>query len=199
MHIDKIRNLTSKPILSVEEVKEILDYLVNEIRITMDVNDSYTRMCKESSMKLGSICDRIDVPYIPFNMSSIGMGDLEHHYGITGFQTEYGQICFILDLTYIQFTQPTYPVNVNGNTITKYVTAPGNFITEKNKNNLIKDGYLIITEDNFDDYLRSFIETYKLVNPVNESQIYEKAYNELKCCGINFAQKDYLNNQGITY
>ena len=182
-----------------DEVKLVLDSLVKEIRNNMYVNDSSTRLCKESSIALWQLCNDIGLPYIPCNLGDFNMKDLEHHYGITGFKTEYGQICFLLDLTYIQFTKNLYPVNINGMNGSKEVLAPGNFISEENKKNLINLGYMTLTEENYIDYLRSFIETNKLVNQINEAFIYEKAYSFLNQYHINLVEKDYINNRGISY
>ena len=199
MNEEIIRQKMAQKILSLDEIKDILNYIVSHVRENLDINDSHTRLCQQSCMKTSDICNRLNIPYIMFDMKSLSMGELQHYYGITGFQTEFGQICFLLDTTYIQFTEKDYPVNVSGETKVKYVTAPGNFMTPENKDRLVENGYLTITEDSYNDYLRSFIETYKLVNKVNESQVYESAYNDLFQCNINFASKDYLNNQGITY
>ena len=109
MNFETIKELANKSVLTIDEIKIILDYIVNNIKSRLDINDASTKLCKESSMTVWNLCDRLNIPYIPFNASSIGMSELEHHFGITGFQTEYGQVCFLLDLTYIQFTQDTYP------------------------------------------------------------------------------------------
>lgn len=199
MNEEIIRRLMNKGILTLDEVKSILDYIANDIRSTMDVNDPYTRLCKESSMAIWNICDKFNIPYIPFSMSDIGMGDLEHHFGITGFQTEYGQLCFLLDLTYIQFTSKTYSINVKNEKSTKLVTSPGMFVSEENKGQLVESGYLILTEENFDDYISGFIESYRLANPIDERVVYDSAYDLLLKYNINLVNKNYSNNQGITY
>lgn len=199
MNKEQLKQLTSKQILSLDEVKFILDSLANEIKNTMDVNDSSTRLCKESSFALWQMCSDIGLPYVPFSMGDLSMTELEHHFGITGFKTEYGQICFLLDLTYIQFTETLYPVNISGMNVTKEILSPGNFISEKNKETLVNSGYITLTKENYDDYLRSFIETNKLVNTVNEDLIYQKVYSLLNQYYINLVEKDYINNQGISY
>lgn len=199
MKTEDIKKIVSKGVLSLDEIKLVLDYIVSCIRSNMDVNTSETRLCKESSIKICSICDKINVPYVPFSMGEYGMSELQHYYGITGFQTEYGQICFLLDLTYIQFAEKLYPVNVRGVPTSKDVLSPGNFVSDDVKNTLISKGYLTLTESNFEDYIRGFIETFKLVNPINEEKTYELIYNSLNKEKINLVDKDYLNNKGITY
>ena len=189
----EIQELISKDIKSIEDIKQILDFIVNIAREQLDIKDSNTRLCQESSIFLMNMCERLNIPYIPFNMGEIGMKDLEHHYGFTGFQTEFGQICFLLDLTYIQFTGEEYQINGNN------ILSPGNFISDENKNILVQKGYLTLTEENLNDYIRSFIETYKLVNKTNEDFIYDKLYTLLSNFHINIIDKDYLNNKGFNY
>ena len=199
MNFETIKQLTNKSILTIDEIKMILDYIVNVIKSKLDINDTYTRLCKESSMAVWSLCERLNIPYIAINTGGIGMSELEHHFGITGFQTEYGQICFLLDLTYIQFTQNTYPINLKKQKRTKLVSSPGNFISEENKKQLLESRYLTLTEQNFDDYISSFIESYRLANPVDERIVYDEAYTILQNNNINFTDTDYLKNQGIAY
>ena len=184
--------------MSLEEIKNKLDYITNTIRQNLDVNNSQTRMCKESSLHVLKLCERLDIPYIPFSMGELGMPELEHHFGITGFQTEeYGQICFLIDLTYIQFTEKKYYINVKDKSEEKLSLSPGNFISDENKNNLLQNGYLILTEETFNDYLGCFIEANKLANKIDEQKIYQKAHILLKKFGINFAEEDYLNNRTV--
>lgn len=181
--------------MSSSEIKTILDSIVKKARSQLDINDSSTRLCKESSLLVARLCEQNDIPYIPFNMAEIGMPELEHHYGITGFKTDNGQICILIDLTYIQFTEKTYPVNVKNNQTVKNAIAPGNFISEENKNKLIKYGYITLTEDNVNDYFGSFIETNKRVNYINEENVFKKIYSHFNSFGINVLQSDYLNNK----
>lgn len=192
---ESVKKIIDKGVLSIDEVKKVLDYLISCIRTTMDVNTSETRLCKESSMKLCSICDKLNIPYIPFSMSTYDMSELEHHYGITGFQTEFGQICFLLDPTYIQFTESLYYINKKGENNSKKVLSPGNFISSENKEFLISNGYLTLTQSSFNDYISSFIESFKLVNPINEEKIYELIYDSLRKFNINLVEKDYLRNR----
>jgi hypothetical protein len=199
MNEQHIRLITKKRILTIEEIKEILNYIVNKISTSLDINDSYTRLCKESSISVDNLCDKLNIPYIPFNMSEIGMGELEHHFGITGFNTEYGQICFLLDLTYIQFTEKTYPVNLKNGKGSKQVLSPGMFVSEELKKQLVNLRYITLTESNFEEYVGGFIESYRLANIVDERNAYDKIYELLRKYGINLVDKDYLNSEGKTY
>lgn len=184
--------------MTLEEIKNKLDYIINTIRQNLDVNNSQTRMCKESSLHVLKLCDGLGIPYIPFSMGELGMPELEHHFGITGFNTEeYGQICFLIDLTYIQFTDKEYYINLRNKSEAKLSLSPGNFISDENKNNLLKNGYLTLTEETFNNYLGCFIEANKLVNNIDEQEIYQRAHTLLKNFGINFIDQDYLNNRTV--
>lgn len=199
MNEQLVIRLMSKQFKTIDDIKNILDFIVVDMRSSLDINNIDTRLCKECSISLINVCNKLGIPYIPFSMSEIGMEELEHHYGITGFNTEFGQICILLDLTYIQFNTSGYSVNLKNKLMDKQVLSPGNFISEKNKTMLVKSGYLTLTKENYDDYLRSFIETYKLLNPINEDLVYDIAYKNLEDFNINFSNKDYLNNKGITF
>ncbi len=177
------------------KIKYILNLIVKEARTKLDINDPTTRLCKESSLFVAKLCDINDIPYIPFSMSEIGMPELEHHYGITGFMTDVGQVCFLIDLTYIQFTDKLYPVNVKGEAKTINALSPGNFISNENKDNLLKKGYIVLTESNFYDYFGSFIETNKRVNKIEEEKIYQKIYSKFNSFGINILDDNYLNKK----
>ena len=189
----EIQKLINKDIKSIDDIKQILEFMVSSARRDLDINDSSTRLCQESTIYLMRMCDKYSIPHVPLNIGELGMKDLQHHYSVIGFQTEFGQICFLLDLTYIQFTEEKYPVNGNS------VLSPGNFISDENKDKLVQNGYLTLTEENLNDYIRSFIETYKLVNRISSDFVYQKTYNILKKFGINLIEKDYLNNKEITY
>lgn len=199
MNEQHIKDIMMKNVLTTEQIKVVLDYIVNTISMHLDVNDSHTRLCKESSMSVATLCDKLNVPYIPFNMGEIGMGELEHHFGMTGFNTEYGQICVLIDLTYIQFTEKTYPVNLKNEKGTKQVLSPGIFISDELKQQLINSKYMILTEKNFEEYISSFIESYRIANTIDERNAYDKIYELLENYGINLVDKDYLNGQVKTY
>ena len=194
MNEQQIKQILNKKIFTIDEIQLVLDYIVNNIKSKMDINHSYTRLCKESSLAVSDLCEKLKIPYIPFSLGSFGMKELEHHFGITGFPTEYGQICFLLDLTYKQFDVKEYPINLKNEKRTKLITSPGMFISEENKDQLINSRYLILTENNFEDYISSFIESYRLANKVDARLIYDKVYDDLLSCNINLIEKDYTKN-----
>ena len=178
-----------------KNIKTILDSIANQVRTKFRIKDSTTRECKESSLFTATLCDRVGIPYVPFNLPSLGMKELEHHFGVTGFKTDVGQVCVLIDLTYIQFTEKTYPVYVRGTMTAKDAPSPGNFISDETKNKLLKDGYIILTENNFYDYFGSFIETNKRVNKMDEEKMYKRIYDEFSSFGINLLSDDYLNKK----
>ena len=199
MNEQQIKILVKKGELTIEEIKQILDYIVNNIKAKLDINDSSTRLCKESSIEIWNLCDKLNIPYIPFNLGSLGMGEMEHHFGITGFNTQYGQICFLLDLTYIQFIEKTYPVNLKNARGTKKVSSPGTFISDELKYQLVNSRYVTLTDKNFEEYISGFIDSYRLANPIDERIAYDKIYELLDTYHINFVDKDYLKGAGKTY
>ena len=187
-----------KEILSVEEVKDILDTLVLKVRNKFDVKDFTTRECKECSLMLMKLFDDIEIPYIPIANNEILMPDLEHHFGIAGFKTDKGYITVLLDLTYIQFSLDTYPGIIVDKEFTK-IKSPGEFISLENKNRLIDKGYITLTEENFNDYLNSFIMSYRKQHNIDEKLIYDKAYKILDKFNIHFTPKDYLNKEDVMF
>lgn len=190
----EIKLLIEKHIKKIEDIEKILDFLYVRIKNKLKINISETRLCKESSIEIAKLCDKLNIPYIPFSTKELGMDGLEHYFGITGFNTEFGQICILIDFTYIQFIEDEYAINIKNEKISKYAFSPGIFIRQDNKVNLIKKGYLVLTKENFDDYLRSFIESYKLVNYLDDSLVYSKMHQLFNIYNINLLEKDYLNN-----
>ena len=199
MKEQQIKFLTKKDVLTKDEIKNILDYIVNTVGTFLHLSDSTTRLCKESSMYISNLCNKLNVPYIPFSMGEIGMGELEHHFGITGFNTEYGQICFLIDLTYIQFTEKTYPINLKNRKTTKHVWSPGTFVSDELKHQLINLGYVTLTNKNFEEYISGFIQSYGMANPLDERITYDKLYSLLESYGVNLVDNDYLKCTGKTY
>ena len=184
MKREEIKQIAKKGILTIDEIKLILNYLVYEVRKNLNINDASTRLCKESSMYLLYLCDDINIPYIPIANNELLMPSLEHHFGITGFNTSEGQLCFLLDLTYIQFTQKYYSVN------NKNILSPGNFISDESKKELVSLGYLTLTEKNLEDYLNSFIESYRQIFNVNSKFIYDKLYKLFNKFNINIINEN---------
>jgi len=197
--IERIKFIARKEELTIEEIKEVINYIVNIISESLNIKYSHTRLCKESSMAVATLCEKLNIPYIPFSMGEVGMGELEHHFGITGFNTKYGQICVLIDLTYVQFTEKTYPINLKNDKITKLVPSPGMFVSSELKEQLVNSKYMVLTENNFEEYISGFIESYRMANPLDERSAYDQLYELLSTFGINFSDEDYLNSQVKTY
>lgn len=191
MNQEYVKSIASKQCLTIEEVEFLLNEIVKYMRESLDINDSDTRLCLETSMSLSNVCNNLKIPYIPLSTNILGMPELEHHFGITGFNTVEGQVCFILDLTYIQFSRNEYPMLIGRNV--EPVPSPGTFISLENKEKIIKNGYLTLTEENLNDYIRGFIETYKFGYNVNEDKVYNELYKIFNEYNINAVEYDYLN------
>ena len=192
--MEKIKKILNNYSLTAEQIKYILDFIVNKTITKISIKDSTTRDCKESSIFVNSLCNRLDIPYIPFSFSELNMNELEHHFGIAGFNTNIGQVCVLLDLTYIQFTEETYPVVNKKNMRSVDVLSPVNFVDYSIVSSLVKSGYITLTKENFYEYINGFISSYKLVNQINENDVYNKLFNLFDKFDINFIEYDYLNN-----
>ena len=196
---ERIKFIARKEELTIEDINEVINYIVNIVSESLNIKHSHTRLCKESSMAVATLCEKLNIPYIPFSMGEVGMGELEHHFGITGFNTKYGQICVLIDLTYVQFTEKTYPINLKNDKITKLVPSPGMFVSSELKEQLVNSKYMVLTENNFEEYISGFIESYRMANPLDERSAYDQLYELLSTFGINFSDEDYLNSQVKTY
>lgn len=193
--------LMQKPTLTIEEVKLALDFISSEIRNNLDVNTPSTRLCKESSCAVEDLCYFLAIPCIQFCTSELGVTPLEHHFGILGFKTEQGQICFLVDLTYIQFSLDKYNIDAPKTQVIPII-SPGKFMDEAIKEELIKNGYLTLTEENITQYINGFINGYKSLyienqnknllklEKINEQDVFNKLYNLFKKYHINVVAED---------
>lgn len=175
-------------ILNKEEIKKILDYLIKTTRNILDIEENDSVKCIESSLFLRRLCDKIDIPYIPFANNELGMKELEHYYGIVAFNTEIGQVCFLIDATYIQFDKEKYPIEG------KLVTSPGKYINGDLKQQLINNGYFTMTHENIIEYLNSFVTSYNNLYKINNDLVITKFYKMLENFNIKVKDDDYLNN-----
>lgn len=185
--LSDIKQLVEKGTLNKLEIETVLNYLIKTTRNSLHI-DADSVKCRESSLFLKELCDRVNIPYVPFANNELGMKELEHHYGIVGFNTEVGQICFLLDATYMQFNRNTYPVS------DKMVVSPGKSVGEKLKQQLINKGYFTVTHKNITEYLNGFIESYNSLYEIDSNLVFDKFYKELEKFNINIIDIDYLNN-----
>lgn len=186
--LEDIKKLKEKEYLTEEEVKIILNYLITTTRRKLDITEDDCIKCEESSMFLDRLCISTNIPYIRFSNSELGMKDLAHHYGIIGLNTEIGQVCFLLDATYMQFNKETYPVE------NKQVISPGEFIDENIKEQLIKDGFITLTKENAYQYINSFAESYSSLYKIDKDSVINNFFETLKTFNINILGEEYLTD-----
>ena len=186
--LSDIKQLVGKGTLNKLEIETVLNYLIKATRKALDIDADDSVKCRESSLFLKELCYIVNIPYVPFANNELGMKELEHHYGIVGFNTKIGQICFLLDATYMQFNRNTYPVS------DKMVVSPGKSVGEKLKQQLINKGYFTVTHKNIIEYLNGFIESYNSLYEIDTDLVFDKFYKELKKFNINIIDSDYLNN-----
>ena len=75
----EIQKLINKDIKSIDDIKQILEFMVSSARKDLDINDSSTRLCQESTIYLMRMCDKYNISYVPLNIGELGMKDLQHH------------------------------------------------------------------------------------------------------------------------
>lgn len=178
--------------MDMEKIDTALTSLINGVKNKL-AEDNNLCACYESSLTLWRLCDKVDIPYIGFNINEVGLNNFIHHYGICSVEG----VCALIDLTYNQFIDNKYPLYFDKDRI--LVNSPINYLREENKYNLLTKGYMILTEENYIDYITSFINSYKSVKNIDDSIIYDKAYKLLEDFNIKFVEKEYLNNKKITY
>lgn len=186
--LEDIKKLTQKEYLTQEEVRDVLNYLITTTRRKLNITEDDCIKCEESSMFLDRLCEIADIPYIRFANSELGMKELAHHYGILGLNTEIGQVCFLLDATYMQFNKETYPVE------NKQVISPGEFIDENIKEQLIKDGFITLTKENAYHYINSFVESYNTLYKIDKNLVINNFFETLKTFNINILGEEYLTD-----
>lgn len=178
-----IEKLDQEQTLTVEEIKYVLDYIVEKAKKNSGINETQKQLyfkkpeeirisdytvCKECCEEISKLCRAFKIKHSKVNTQRLLIPDLKHYFEIIKFNSE-ENLVFILDLTYIQFLKNRYPVYINDKTID--VVAPGKFFSRKNKNDLMWNGYITCTEENFKDYLNAFIISNKMVRNINQNEI----------------------------
>lgn len=185
-----LNKLETKQTLTFEEIKYILDFIREEAKRKVGINESnqelyckkpdeiniskYTK-CFESCMSIGNLCDSFNIGFQMINTNGLQIPDLKHYFAIISFREK--NLSFIMDITYIQFLKNRYPVIIDGKSLE--VIAPGIFFSRKNKNDLMWDGYITCTELNFKDYISSFIKSNKTKRELDENFIINYAISQL--------------------
>ncbi len=190
MSNELIEKLKRNEVLTPLEVKCVLDYIVSSVSLEHQIDrenfkayytnqkeieiSDYTH-CFETSVKIGRLCDAFNIYYNMYTLKDLGIPDLDHYFGIITFNTK-EPLSFIIDLTYIQFLESTYPIYRDNKTVN--IISPSTFIKEENKKSLIFDGYITCTQENLKDYIGSFIESIMGKN-FNED-IVNQAFDKIK-------------------
>lgn len=190
MSNELIEKLKRNEVLTPLEVKCVLDYIVSSVSLGYRIDrqnfkDYYTKqkeintsdytLCVETSSKIAELCKIFNIYYNIHTLKELGIPDLDHYFGIITFNTK-EPLSFIIDLTYIQFLESTYPIYRDNKTVN--ITSPSTFIKEENKKSLIFDGYITCTQENLKDYIGSFIESIMGKN-FNED-IVNQAFDKIK-------------------
>lgn len=182
-----IEKLNQEQNLTPEEIKYVLDYIMQEAKNKNGITEtnqelyfkrpeqiviSHYTVCEECSKSLANLCNALKIKNCIVDTQALGIPDLKHYFEIIKFNSK-DNLIFIVDLTYIQFLKNTYPVHINGKPVD--VVAPGNFFSRKNKNDLMWNGYITCTEQNFKDYISAFIKSNKTGRNIDENIILDFA------------------------
>ena len=183
--------LDQEQTLTPTEIKCVLDYIMQEAKKKNGINEtnqqlyfkkteqieiSHYTVCEECSKSLANLCNGLKIKNCIVDTQALGIPDLKHYFEIIKFNSAENLI-FIVDLTYIQFLKNTYPVYIDGKVVD--VVSPGKFFSTKNKNELMWNGYLTCTEQNFKDYIGSFIKSNKTGRNIDENAILDFSISQV--------------------
>ena len=188
--IEKVKKQES---LSEEEVSYILPF-IKEI-VLKNLKEQYgdcDKRCQESSNYLAMLSDRFNYAYYGFDTNSLFMKELYHHFGIIGFNGNNGPLWYLIDLTYKQFENKTYPVYISENE--REIISPGEYISKENKSKLIQDGYIKLTTNNLTDYIDSFISSYSTKFEVDRDSVYSKVSKKFDDYGIKICDDNQFSD-----
>lgn len=186
-----LEKLKKEQVLSNQEVKCVLDYIVEKSQKNSGINENRQQLyfkkkedieisdytvCEECCDEISKLCESFKIKHIKAHTERLLIPDLKHYFEIIKFNSEENLI-FIVDLTYIQFLKDKYPVYMDGKTVD--VVSPGKFFSRKNKNELMWNGYITCTEQNFKDYISSFIKSNKTVRKIEENLILDFATSQV--------------------
>ena len=186
-----IEKLNQEKTLTVEEIRCVLDYIMQEAKKKngifetnqelyfkkpeqIEISD-YT-VCEECSKEIAKLCCGFKIKNCIVDTQRLGIPDLKHYFEIIKFNSK-EDLIFIVDLTYIQFLKSKYPVYIECNKVN--VVGPGKFFSVKNKNELMWNGYITCTEQNFKDYISAFIKSNKTGRNIDENEILDFAISQV--------------------
>lgn len=192
---NKLRNNET---LSLDEVKVVLDYIVKEARDKSGF--SYDpRKCFECNNIIGNLCYKYNILFVPMCIQSFNMKGFDHYYGYITFNSE-TPVTVIIDPTYIQF-DPKY-LNDKNEDVVIYInessislTPPGHYLNDKDRNCLVNDGYLTMTEEHFTNYISAFILSYKSAVSINQDEEIKRFVDDITTSRISFCDIENLEKE----
>lgn len=151
--LEKLKNNQE---LTIEEISCVLPEIIHQARnILSYVNISDEKKCVEANQLMYlKICPNFNVEYLPLETRELGEDNLYHLFGIITFNSNSHPISFICDLTYNQFkVEPEYEGLFNE------VDLNSDF-----SNNLINNGFVPFTQDNFNYYTSLFMQAKDIIS-----------------------------------
>lgn len=177
-----------------------LDKICSELRVNLDITDSYdSAKCFEVEKVLSilySCNDYFDMIDIPFH--KVGLDDPLHKSAVIGnVVMENGEKVlkyYIFDPTYVQFDRDIYSLN-NGDS---YI-PPARFLTSdeqlKFKDELINNGFVLLNQENLKLYINSFVDARNNRSDVETMLDKEEAYLAVvKYFSFSYMSKHYIDN-----
>lgn len=168
-----------------ENSKFIIDEIVRFAREKVPVDYLYSTRCQESSYAVQSKCYELDLPFCPIINSGIGIDALQHYFTIVKVTENFS---FIIDLTYLQFNKETYPVQINGKEVN--IISPKKYLSEKNFNELLNNGYILLTKENLAEYMNAFILSLEPYINIDLNEVLNKVEKLLAVSYVTFCRTD---------
>lgn len=175
-----LEKLKEEQDLTLEEILIVLNDIVIRVREKLErVKMNSSMKCNESNHFIGNMCERLNLIYFPLTTHELKEDRLFHKFGLIIFNSQSHPISYLIDLTYDQFKVEEYGNN-----------SPIKYVSKELENNLIHNGYIPFTRDNFENYVMSF----KLASNNKESvNLLTSIYNDFSEFGITFNYADEYN------
>ena len=189
MSLDELLNKVKlQERLNEDEIQLVLSFIKDTVIHNLDekYGDHKVR-CQESSIFIAELSYRFNFAYYGFDTGSLFMKELYHHFGFVGFNGTNHPNWYLIDLTFEQFNRKTYPVYIDSKS--QNIISPGNYISKDNKERLLKDGYLKLTQENLNDYIDAFIKSYSTKKFIDKQLVYNKLFGDLDRFNIKFANQ----------
>lgn len=175
-----LEKLKQEQDLTIEEIFIVLNDIVTRVREKLiKVPIGNLMKCNESDYFIGQMCERLNLAYFPLTTHELKEDRLFHKFGLIIFNSQTHPISYLIDLTYDQFKVEEYGNN-----------SPIEHINKEVAHNLIHNGYIPFTRDNFENYVMAF----KLASNNKESvNLLTSIYNDFSQFGITFNYADEYN------